>query len=117
MRCGVIVENQHACERIFAVQQPYIERSPEAALERLGTLDASAPFAGVAGAFPKNRWAAVCGAGGGGEPVPQRVSDIRYGLNDLSFQAAVAGPSVLEGSASHVEGWRGVVSGGEQPTF
>ena len=114
---GLVVENLHAWPRIFAVQQPQIETSPGAALERLGTMDASAPFAVVANDFPRERWAALCASGCGSEPPQQRVSDIRYFVNDLSFRVAVGGPSVLVVSDTNVEGWRAFVDGVEQPIF
>jgi hypothetical protein len=117
MSGGVIVENQGAWPRIFAVQQPHLEASREAALERLGSLDASAPFAVVADDFPRERWSELCGAGCGGRPLRQQVSDIRYGINDLSFRAAVDGPAVLVVSDTLAAGWRASVDGAEQPIF
>jgi len=117
MSGGVIVENRSAWPRIFAVQQPHLEPSKEAALERLGSLDASAPFAVVADDFPRERWKELCGAGCGGAPLRQQVSDIRYGINDLSFRASVDGPAVLVVSDSLTAGWRATVDGVEQPIF
>ncbi|MGZ6123712.1 MAG: hypothetical protein ACXWLR_02070, partial [Myxococcales bacterium] len=117
MRGGVVVENRRAWPRIFAVQQPVIESSDEAALERLGTLDASAPFAVVAADFPRERWMALCEAGCGAAPLQQRISGIRYGINDLSFRASVGAPAVLVVSDTMAPGWRAWVDGVEQPIF
>jgi len=117
MQGGVVIENQHAWPRIFAVQGPRVEASPEAVLERLGTLDASAPFAVVAGDFPSDRWKAMCASGCGTAALQQQVSDVRYGINDLSFRISVSGPSVVVVSDALAEGWRAYVEGVEQPIF
>jgi uncharacterized membrane protein YfhO len=45
------------------------------------------------------------------------MSDIRYGINDLSFRAAVDGPAVLVVSDTLAAGWRAWVDGVEQPIF
>jgi hypothetical protein len=117
MRGGVVVENLGAWPRIFAVQRPHLESSPQAALERLGTLDASEPFAVVANDFPAARWSALCATGCGAIPLRERISDISADVNDLSFRAAVAGPAVLVVSEAMADGWRAFVDGVEQPIF
>jgi hypothetical protein len=116
MRGGALVENLHAWPRIYAVQNPDVVDSPEAALERLGQLDASLPFAVVAADFPLARWNELC-RGCGRSALHQQVTAIHYGINDLSFQAEVSGPAVLVVSDSLTEGWRAFVDGVEQPIF
>jgi hypothetical protein len=117
MRGGVVVENLGAWPRIFAVERPHIESSPQAALERLGTLDASRPFAVVANDFPSARWSSLCGSGCGAAPLRESISDIDAGINDLSFRAAVSGPAILVVSEAMADGWRAFVDGVEQPIF
>jgi hypothetical protein len=117
MQGGVVIENRRAWPRIFAVQDPRVEPSPQAVLERLGTLDASAPFAVVAGDCPSDRWRAMCASGCGTAALQQQVSDIRYGINELSFRIAVSGPSVVVVSDAMAEGWRAYVDGVEHSIF
>jgi uncharacterized membrane protein YfhO len=45
------------------------------------------------------------------------VSDVRYGINDLSFRISVSGPSVVVVSDALAEGWRAYVEGVAQPIF
>ncbi|HEX4385968.1 MAG TPA: YfhO family protein, partial [Myxococcales bacterium] len=116
MQGGALVENLHAWPRIFAVQNPDLVASSEAALERLGQLDASAPFAVVADDFPRLRWSELCKGCAGGS-FHQQVSGIRYGTNTLSFQVEVSGPAVLVVSDSLAKGWRAWVDDAEQPIF
>jgi hypothetical protein len=102
---------------VFAVDRPHLEKSMPAALERIGALDASTPFAVVGADFPDQRWERLCAGRCGGAPFREAISAVRYGSNDLAFRATLDAPAVIVVSDTLSPGWRAWADGVEQPIF
>ena len=115
----VVFENPSVWPRIFAVTEPYMERSADAVLDRMHSLKESlGPLAVVGDDFPRGTWDALCQRTPcRSRPTPATIRDVRYGPRDLSLTMTTEYPVVLTVSDSFFPGWHARIDGETTPIF